>query len=62
MSKHPNRTVDVRGIFNHKITSAPLAIAGSVILSTSGEAIVTMYQNAYYGKKSFFSTDRSLQE
>ena len=34
IAKHPERTVDVRGIDNHKIVCIPLVTSGGVILTT----------------------------
>ena len=50
MSKHPDRSVDVRGIDNHEITSVHLVTSSGVALSTSGEVIVIMHQHDYHGK------------
>lgn len=50
IDKHPDRTVDVRGINNHEITSIPLVTAGGVTSTTSGEVIVIMHQHAHHGK------------
>ena len=50
IAKHPDRTVDVRGIDNHEITHIPLVTAGGVTSTTSGEVIVIMHQHACHGK------------
>ena len=65
MSRHLDRTADVRRICNHEIKYVHLVTAGRVALSTSGEVIVIMHQHAYDGKNQmnpFFSTHRALQE
>ena len=62
MSKHLDRTVDVRGIDSHEITSMPIVNAGDVALFTSGEVIVIMHQHAHHLKNKnhmLFSTDIS---
>ena len=51
MSTHPDRTADARGIDDYEILYVPLATAGGVTLSISGEVIVMMHQHAYHGKK-----------
>ena len=50
IAKHPDRTVDVRGIDNHEITSIPLVTVGGVTSTTSGEIIIIMHQYAHHGK------------
>ena len=48
--KDPSKTVNVRGIDNHEITSMHLVTAGGVTLSTSGEVILIVHQCAYHPK------------
>ena len=43
-------TAHVRGIENHEIASIHLVTTGGVSLTTSGEAIMIVHQNAHYGK------------
>ena len=50
IAKHPDRTVDVRGIYNHKITSIPLVTIGGFALTTSGAVMIIMHQCACHGK------------
>ena len=50
IAKHPDSTVDVRGIDDHEIASIPLVTTGGVTLTTSGEVIVIMHQHACHGK------------
>jgi hypothetical protein len=41
---HPHRTVDIRGIDNHEITSIPIVTAGAVAQSQRGDVILIMHQ------------------
>ena len=50
IAKHPDRTVDVRGVDNHEIAHVPLVTAGSVTLTTSGEVIIIMHPHACHRK------------
>jgi hypothetical protein len=45
---HPHRTVDIRGIDNHEITSIPIVTAGAIAQSQRGDVIVIMHQYAYH--------------
>jgi hypothetical protein len=48
-NKEP-RTVDVRGIDNHDLTSIPIVTVGGVVPSQPGEVIAIMNQYAYTGR------------
>jgi hypothetical protein len=48
IERHPHRTVDIRGIDNHEITSIPIVTAGAVARSQQGDVIVIMHQYAYH--------------
>jgi hypothetical protein len=48
IARHPHRTVDIRGIDNHEITSIPIVSAGAVVRSQRGPVIVIMHQYAYH--------------
>ncbi len=48
LARHPHRTVDIRGIDNHEITSIPIVTAGAVARSQRGEVILIMHQYAYH--------------
>ena len=50
ITKHPDRTGDVRGIDNHEIASIPLVTTGRVALTTSREVIIIVHQHAHHGK------------
>lgn len=50
IENHPDRKVDIRGIDNHEITSAPLVTAEGVTCTTSGEVIVITHQHACHGE------------
>ena len=50
IAKHPDRTVEISGIDNHEITSILLVTAGGIVLTTSGEVILMMHQNACHGE------------
>ena len=50
ISKHPDRTADVRLINNHGIYSIPLVTSNDVTVTASGELIIIMHQYAYHGK------------
>jgi hypothetical protein len=43
IERHPHRTVDIRGIDNHEITSIPVITAGAVARSQRGDVIVIMH-------------------
>ena len=60
IDKHPDRTVDVSGIDNHEIISIPLLAAGSITLTTSGEVIIIMHQNAHHGKNKTINSSPQL--
>jgi hypothetical protein len=47
IARHPHRTVDIRGIDNHEITSIPVVSAGAVARSQRGAVIVVFHQYAY---------------
>jgi hypothetical protein len=44
IERHPHRTVNIRGIDNHEITSIPIVTAGAVARSQRGDAILIMHQ------------------
>ena len=44
------RNVDVRGIFNHEITSIPLETSGGTMSTISGEFILIMHECTCHGK------------
>jgi hypothetical protein len=46
--RHPHRTVDIRGIDNHEITSIPVVTAGAVVRSQRGPVIAIFHQYAYH--------------
>jgi hypothetical protein len=48
LERHPHRTVDIRGIDNHEITSIPIVTAGAVARSQRGDVILIMHQYAYH--------------
>jgi hypothetical protein len=48
IARHPHRTVDIRGIDNHEITSIPVVSAGAVARSQRGAVIVLFHQHAYH--------------
>jgi hypothetical protein len=48
IERHPHRTVDIRGIDSHKITSIPIVTAGAVARSQRGHVILIMHQYAYH--------------
>ena len=45
---YPHRTVDIRGIDNHEITSIPIVTAGAVARSQWGGVILILYQYTYH--------------
>ena len=51
IAKHPDRTVEIRGVDNHEITAIRLITKGGVISTTAGEFILIMNQHAYHEKK-----------
>ena len=53
--------MDVRGIYNHEITSIPLETSGSVTLTTSGELIIIMHQNEHHGKNKTINSFHQLE-
>jgi hypothetical protein len=48
IERHPHRTVDIRGIDNHEITSIPIVTAGAVARSQRGDVLLIMHQYAYH--------------
>jgi hypothetical protein len=48
IDRHPHRTVDIRGIDNHEITSIPIVTAGAVARSQRGDVILILHQYAYH--------------
>jgi hypothetical protein len=49
IERHYHRTVDIRGIDNHEITtSIPIVTAGAVVRSQPGDAILLMRQYTYH--------------
>jgi hypothetical protein len=46
IERHPHRTVDIRGINNHEITSISIVTAGAVAQSQRGDVILIMHQYA----------------
>jgi hypothetical protein len=44
IERHPHRTVDIRGINNHEITSISIVTAGAVARSQRGDVILIMHQ------------------
>ena len=42
---HPNCKVDIRGIYNHQISSIPLVTEGGMTAPITGEVIVIMHQS-----------------
>ena len=45
IAKHHDRTVYVRRIENHEITSIPLVTKGGVVVTTSDEVVMMMHQH-----------------
>ena len=50
IEKHPDKTVNTRGIDNHEVPSMPIATAGGVTNATVGEVILTLHQCACHPK------------
>ena len=50
IAKNPDGTVDIRGINNNEITSAPLVTAGEFALTTSDDIILITHQNSHHEK------------
>ena len=50
IEKHPDKTVNIRGIDNHEVPSIPIVTAGGVTNTTVGEVILILHQHAYHPK------------
>jgi hypothetical protein len=48
IERHPHRTVDIRGIDNHEISSIPIVTAGAVVRSQRGDVVAILHQYAYH--------------
>ena len=46
IAKHPEKTVDIRGVDNHEITANMLVTAGVVTSTTVDEDILIMHKHA----------------
>ena len=50
IEKHPDKTCNIKGIDNHEVPSMPIATAGGVASTISGEVALIMHQYAYHPK------------
>jgi hypothetical protein len=53
ITHHPHRTVDIRDIDNHEITSIPIVSAGAVARSQRGNGIAILHQYAFNPQRQF---------
>ena len=50
IEKHPDKTCNMKGIDNYEVPSMPIATAGGVTSTISGEVMLIMHQYAYHPK------------
>ena len=50
IEKHPDKTCDIKGAYNHEVPSMPIVTTGGVTSTISGEFVLIMHQYAYHPK------------